>query len=330
MGEPFAGLRVLFISPFDQSRHAHAALRRRALERLGCEVSTLNMLEPTRWWRRLRGERIATRVQRALAQTTPDVVLVIGGEHVSVLTVHALRDTSTAKWVNWIPDAQTPVAVMDHIASAYDHLFVPAADLAKRLGSSTGARVEFLPPGCDPSIHRPLRARDQFRANVVFAGTATPRREQLLMELVEFGLAVWGPGWRKTSLRDYCRGELLDVQDYVRAYAGASVGINIHHALDGGDEAGCNVRLFELAAIGTAQVVDNRADLPLPFDAEPEVVSFDTVDTLRAAVRELLQEHRLAEAMGRRARRTALAMHTYMHRMFALLSSIEGEPSPGA
>ncbi|NNG15258.1 MAG: hypothetical protein HKM89_02175, partial [Gemmatimonadales bacterium] len=212
MGEPFSGLRVLFISAFDQSRHAHAALRRRALERLGCEVSTLDTLEPARWWRRLGGERIATRVRRALSQATPDVVLVIGGEHVSALTVHALRDATSALWVNWIPDTLTPQSTVEHIASAYDHLFVPATDLAQRLANSVGARVAFLPPGCDPSVHRPLRARDQFRANVVFAGTATPRREHLLTELVEFGLAVWGPGWRKTSLRDYCRGELVDVQ----------------------------------------------------------------------------------------------------------------------
>lgn len=323
MGESFAGLRVLFISPFDQSRHAHAVLRRRALERLGCEVSSLDILEPSSWWRRLRGERGATRVQRALAETTPDVVLVIGGEYLGALTVHALRDTTNALWVNWIADTLTPLAIVEHIASAYDYLFVPATDLAQRLADSTGARVAFLPPGCDPSVHRPLRARDQFRANVVFAGTATPRREQLLAELVEFGLAVWGPGWRKTSLRDYCRGELLNVQDYVRAYAGASVGINIHHDSDGADEVGCNARVFELAAIGTAQVVDDRADLPLHFVEGTEVVSFHTVKELRATVRELLHEHRLAEEIGRQARRKALATHTYMHRMLALLSKIE-------
>jgi spore maturation protein CgeB len=250
-------------------------------------------------------------------------VLVIGCEHVNALTVHALRDVTNALWVNWIPDTLTPQATVEHIASAYDFLFVPATDLAQRLAHSVGARVAFLPPGCDPSVHRPLRARDQFRANVVFAGTATRRREHLLTELVEFGLAVWGPGWRKTSLRDYCRGELVDVQDYVRAYAGASVAINIHHDADGADTVGCNARVFELAAIGTAQVVDDRADLPLHFAAGSELVTFHTVGELRDSVRELSHEHRAAEEMGRQARRKALAAHTYMHRMLALLSTID-------
>ncbi|NNG17922.1 MAG: glycosyltransferase family 1 protein [Gemmatimonadales bacterium] len=109
----------------------------------------------------------------------------------------------------------------------------------------------------------------------------------------------------------------------MRAYAGASVAINIHHDADGADEVGCNARVFELAAIGTAQVVDARADLALHFVEGSELVAFHTVEELRDSVRELLHEHRVAEEMGRQARRKALATHTYMHRMLALLSMIE-------
>ena len=330
MGESTAGLRVLFISPFDQARYSHAALMQRALERLGCRVSPLDLLAIAPWWRRLRRERVEDRVQRAIAAISPDVVLVIGADHLSALAVHALRDASSALWVNWIPDTQTPLETCEHAASAYDHLFVSASDLAAHLVAATGTAVSFLAPACDPSVHRPLRARDQFRANVVFAGTATPRREELLTELVEFGLALWGPGWRKTSLRDYCRGELVEVQDYVRAYAGASVGVNIHHDAAPAAGGGCNARVFELAAIGTAQVVDSRSDLPLHFAVGSDVVAFRTVEEMRTAVRELLHEHRLAGEMGQEARRKALASHTYMHRMLVLLSVIEEQrPSKG-
>jgi len=330
MGASTTGLRVLFISPFDQARHSHAALMQRALERLGCQVSPLDLLATGPWWRRLRRERVEHRVQRSVAAVAPEVVLVIGADHLSALAVHALRDATGALWVNWIPDTQTPVETCEHAASAYDHLFVSASALAAQLVESTGSGVSFLAPACDPSVHRPLRARDQFRANVVFAGTATPKREELLTELVEFGLALWGPGWRKTSLRAYCRGELVDVQDYVRAYAGASVGVNIHHDAAPAAGGGCNARVFELAAIGAAQVVDDRADLSLHFTAGRDLVAFHTAEEMRGAVRELLHEHRLAGEMGHEARRKALASHTYMHRMLALLSAIEHQlPSKG-
>ncbi len=168
-----------------------------------------------------------------------------------------------------------------------------------------------------------MKARDQFRANVVFVGAATPRREQLLAELTGFGLAIWGPGWRRTPLKDYCRGEMLDLDDYVRAYAGASVAVNVHREgnSQGGTATGCNQRLFELAAIGVPQVVDNRADLPLAFDAGRELLTFDTGAELRQLVQELIQDPTTADRLAQAGRRRALAEHTYMHRLGAILGA---------
>ena len=119
-----------------------------------------------------------------------------------------------------------------------------------------------------------MRARDRFRANVVFVGTATPHRERQLSELVEFGVAVWGPGWRRTKLRDYCRGELLNHEDYIRAYAGASVAVNVAwgQGAEDGAEPGASRRLFELAAIGVPQVVEEHPDIHRHFREGSEIL----------------------------------------------------------
>ncbi|HRP09341.1 MAG TPA: glycosyltransferase, partial [Gemmatimonadales bacterium] len=181
--------------------------------------------------------------------------------------------------------------------------------------------VDVLSLAEDPSVYRPIRTRDQYRANVVFAGTATPRRERLLSELVEFGLAIWGPGWRKTSLRDYCRGEVPGTEQYVNAYGGASVAINIHHVAVEGDplEASCNLRLFELAAMGLPQVVDDRGDLARHFVAEREVAVFRDGRELKEQVRWLLENPGEAERLGHGARARLLQDHTWMHRMRKLI-----------
>jgi spore maturation protein CgeB len=181
---------------------------------------------------------------------------------------------------------ETPLPLMKALSAAYDVLLVPGTDLVEQLRGASRPPTIHLPPGCDPSVHRPMKARDQFRANVVFVGAATPRREQLLAELTGSGLAIWGPGWRRTPLKDYCRGEMLDLDDYVRAYAGASVAVNIHREgnSQNGTATGCNQRLFELAAIGVPQVVDNRADLPLAFDTGRELLTFGTGSELRLLV----------------------------------------------
>jgi spore maturation protein CgeB len=168
-----------------------------------------------------------------------------------------------------------------------------------------------------------MRSRDQFRANVVFAGTATPHRERLLSELVEFGLAVWGPGWRKTKLRDYCRGELLEHGDYIRAYAGASVAVNVQCSGDSeGGDPGCNRRLFELAAIGVPQVVEDRPDIHRHFREGSEILIARSAADFKGLLAEALQDRAWSEQVAAGARQRALTEHTYMHRLAALLGAV--------
>jgi spore maturation protein CgeB len=162
---------------------------------------------------------------------------------------------------------------------------------------------------------------------VVFAGAASSRRERLLGELVEFGLAVWGPGWRKTGLKDYCRGELPTTEDFVRAYAGATVAVNVHRTSPGdrgGDPTGLNRRTFELAAIGVTQVVDMRPDLPQHFEDGSEVLTFNTAEELKGQVKRAVQEDKYRERLAGNARQRALRQHTYMHRMGELLRVATG------
>ncbi|MBP2648584.1 MAG: CgeB family protein [Gemmatimonadetes bacterium] len=323
MTGPFAGTRVLLVD-LEADPTGHAGLRKRALERLGCVVATCDLKEKQGLLARLRGGGAQDRLGRAVLQHQARLVLVVEGAELTAGMVTSLKRDSDAAWAAWFIGETRSLPLMEALSTAYDVLFVPGTDLVEQLrGGPSRPPTIHLPPGCDPSVHRPMRARDQFRANVVFVGSATPRREQLLGELTEFGLAIWGPGWRRTPLRDYCRGEMLDLDDYVRAYAGASVAINVHRegASGGGTATGCNQRLFELAAIGVPQVVDNRVDLPLAFDAGKELLTFDTGAELRLLVQELLHDPTTAERLAQAGRRRALAEHTYMHRLGAILSA---------
>ncbi|MEE8267468.1 MAG: glycosyltransferase [Gemmatimonadales bacterium] len=318
--EGSSSARVLLVAPFDHVLNAHSSLRQRALERLGCSVRPFNVLGGIGWLRRFRRRDLATRLARILSKNQFDAVIVIGTRAFGADDVNGLRQGSDCGWLWWSPDAPPAGASVDDTVRAYDHVFVGATDVAAALTERAGRPVHYLPPACDPSFHRPLRSRDRFRANVVFAGRASPRREALLTEVVEFGLAVWGRGWRRTALRAYCRGERLSDLDYVRAYAGASVALNIHRESgESARDAGCNQRVFELAAMGAAQVVDRRQDTELHFVRNQELVEFEDAAVLKESVRALLQDPPAAETMGRNARAVALGEHTYMHRMVELL-----------
>jgi spore maturation protein CgeB len=311
---------VLLIARFDDARHAHAAQRRRALERLGCAVRVVEAEDRVGLVHRVLGRDRRALLLRAFGEASPDVVLVIGAPELEDDLLAEARRVHRATWINWFPDDLRTVEQAASRAAGYDALYAIGSDVAERLGAALSRPVEVLPLAADPSVYRPRRSRDTYRANVVFAGTATPRREALLAGLVEFGLALWGPGWRSTALRDYCRGELLQTEEYVKAYNGATVAVNIHHRADGlTEEACCNQRLFELAAMGTAQVVDHRADLPRYFEPGRDLLVYRTAEELRALVREVLTDPAIAQQLGESARRTALAEHTYMHRTRSLL-----------
>ncbi|MEP6687144.1 MAG: glycosyltransferase [Gemmatimonadales bacterium] len=321
-------IRVLLVGAFDDALHAHAALRRRALERLGCRVTTLNLIGTGGWLTRLRRVGLHDRLARALASTSPALVLVLEGTQMDAAMVASLRQGGPT-WVNWFCDGRRTVDEIRPFAAAYDAVFVADGETLGALDEPGNPPVHYLPAACDPSIHRPMRARDRFRANVVFAGTATPHRERQLSELVEFGVAVWGPGWRRTKLRDYCRGELLNHEDYIRAYAGASVAVNVAccERGDGTGEPGASRRLFELAAIGVPQVVEDHPDIYQHFREGSELLVARSPRDLRTLTSEALHDRAWAEQVAAGARQRALTEHTYMHRLAALLRASVG-PAP--
>jgi spore maturation protein CgeB len=312
---------VLFIAEFDDVYHANAAQRRRALERLGMTVTVFDLTARPSLVERFRAGDLGKRLERVLDEVQPDLVLVNGNDAIDEAMVDRLRGRARARWINWLPHDLRQISEGSLLARPFDHIYTIGTDVAAEMADRLGRTVDVLAFGADPSVYRPIKTRDQYRANVVFAGSATPRRERLLGELVEFGLAVWGPGWRKTALRDYCRGEAPSTDEYVKAYAGATVAINIHHVLVENDprEASCNRRVFELAAMGAAQVVDDRGDLPRYFEEGREVSVFHDATELKSCVRNLIESTADVERLGHAARSRLLQDHTVMHRMRQLL-----------
>ena len=314
---------VLYLDADARRSHPHAALLQRALERLGCSVRA-GRLDGGGLWSRLTGGKAADRLARVLEGWGPDLVLTVGGAPVPGEVITAVPGAAALRWTHWFPGIPGDPEAMAEAVLGYDRVFLPGTAAAAWYGERTSRAFDALAPGCDPSVHRPMRVRETpLKSNVTFVGEATPWRESMLAELLDFGLTVWGAGWRSTRLRDYCLDERLSDDDANRAIAGSTVAVTLQREAPGPDGPPRTVtaRLFETAAMGVPQVVDATDDLSGHFAPGEEVLAVEDPATLRAAVKHTLYHHAERDAMAQAARRRALGNHTYMHRMKAVVAT---------
>ena len=309
-GLPFAGLRVVLVAAFNRRYHRSGSALAAALTSLGCEVRRCE--ERRRGWNSIFRRPLVARLAARLQREAADVVLVFKGSHLDPADVGELRRRYGGRWVNWFPDDPHDHETSSRLAPAYDGFFTHDSSSLPRLRAA-GGRPRYLAFGCDPEY---LRAPARAIAPLVFVGSRDPVRERVVQALDDLGLAVWGPGWP--------RGPVYG-DAFVRALAGAAVGVNIHQQFGAaGDPArygtGANMRVFELAAVGTPQLSDAKADIARHFTPGREIVLYESVEELRTRARDLLADEPARRSLAAAARERALREHTWRHRLEELLT----------
>jgi spore maturation protein CgeB len=311
----FAGLRVVLVAAFNHRYHRSGLALAAALEVLGCEVRRCE--ERRRGWNAIFGRSLATRLAARLRQGPADVVLVFKGASLDPADVGVLRRRFAGRWVNWFPDDAHQLELSTRLAPAYDCFFTHDSSSLVR-HRAAGARAHYLAFGCDPEYLRPPTGPEDPRwtAPLVFVGSRDDVRASVLCELAEIGLVSWGPGWP--------RGPLYG-DDYVKALAGAAVGVNVHQQFgERGDPArygtGANMRVFELAAVGTPQLSDAKADIARHFTPDREIVLYRSVAELADRAGALLADDALRRGLAAAARERVVREHTWRHRVEELLT----------
>jgi spore maturation protein CgeB len=252
---------------------------------------------------------------RALKRQPPDLVLVFKGETLVPAIIEALRPLTPARWVNWFPDSPHLLGLSLENGRAYDRTFIFDSSMVDR-HKSLGRASEYLAEGCDPAYHRPLGDPTRPEHPIVFVGSKEPLRAAALQAVSDLGPAIWGPGWPQGALYG---------DDFVRAFSSARVALNIHQFFgeppgQGRYGTGANRRVFELAAIGTVQLCDAKADIARNFVEDSEIVLFRNREELRDKAQQLLGGPVAGSAIAQRARERALREHTWSHRLEELLT----------
>ena len=117
------------------------------------------------------------------------------------------------------------------------------------------------------------------------------------------------------ALRPFHRGYALG-ESMLRALSAAKICLNTH-----GDTMryGVNLRLFECAALGVFQIVDDRPGVAEQFAVGEHLVTFSDLADLREKARYYLAHDDERERMAAAARQHALAHHRVEQRLARVL-----------
>lgn len=308
-----SGARLLLVAKFNQRYHRTGLAIRDALRSIGCEVTCVE--ERTRGIDALLGRSLYLRLARAIRRQPPDLVLAFKGETLVPGIIENLRPLTRARWINWFPDSPHLLDLSLENGRAYDRTFIFDSSMVDR-HRALGRVSDYLAEGCEPAYHRALRDPAGPEHPIAFVGSKEPLRAAALEAVSHLGVAIWGPGWP--------RGPLFG-DDFVRAFSNAQIALNIHQFFgepfgEGRYGTGANRRVFELAAIGTVQLCDAKADIARNFVADSEIVLFSSRDELRGKAGQLLAAPEQRSAIAQRARERALREHTWSHRLVELLT----------
>ena len=192
-----------------------------------------------------------------------------------------------------------------------------------------GARkMECLPyVAIDPAVHVPqpiTKIPDDYLCDVGFVGTLLPNnlyseRVAALERLRDFDLGVWSMHEAPPSLRRFQRGSALG-QSMMQVLSSVKISINTH-----GDfmRYGGNMRLFECAALGSFQIVDDRPGVHQWFRDGEHLVTYSDHSDLCEKVRYYLAHDEERGRMAEAARAHVLAHHRYDQRLARVVELLE-------
>lgn len=239
------------------------------------------------------------------------------GDDVTLVLRGLSRYIPDPKQVNLLWNISHPDKILAEEYEAYDHVFVASASYPAKL-AHLSVPVTTLLQCTDPELFH----RDEDPAGphheVLFVGNSRCQRRPVVMDAIEakLPLALYGKLWEGLIDPSYLKGEHIPNEELRRAYSNAKIVLNDHWR-SMRDEGFVSNRLFDAAACGALIVSDPAAGLREVFgDA---VLTYGTVEELRALV-----QHYLVDEAARRARGEAVAQlireqHTYARRAEEIL-----------
>lgn len=196
----------------------------------------------------------------------------------------------------------------------------------------------YLPLAALPDFHKkatltPAEMKE-YASDISFLGAGYPNRRLAFRPLADKDFKIWGSDWdgEAALAKNIQRGGArIGEEESVKIYSAAKVNLNLHSNVDPEKLVGhgdfVNPRTFELAAMGSFQLVDRRSLMAELF-AEDELATFDDINGMYDAIEYFLRHPEEREKYASRAKARVLEDHTYEQRMKTLVQYMEQHFGP--
>jgi len=301
-------------------------------------IGGATMWDYQRQHRRLRLPRFNNRIvnrrlRQAAQQWQPDLILLFKCENIFSQTIDSLRRDTQAVIFNWDHDnpfwsENTSVDLLRSIR-LIDGFGIWAKHLFPALYSIGCQRVEYLPMFFNVErfrLQQELSAEEQahFSSDMAFVGNGSPERAEMLRNLLDFDLAIWGH-WEWLSagdpLRSKVRGSGLHGRDYARALRSTKIGINVMNMQC---RMASNTRTFEVTGLGRLLLTEySREQAEELFIEDKEIVCFRSPEELRDKASYYLTHNAERERIAKAGQIRTLHEHTLEHRLQRIVEVAE-------
>jgi spore maturation protein CgeB len=271
---------------------------------------------------------IEGRLLRTVADFSPQLVLVLLGNQYSPKTVQLVRAKCQAPIVCWCQDQLSTMGRQYVLGAHYDAVFTKdryMQDIFSRMVRSTS--FHYLPEACNPRVHRTVELAEddkrKYGCDLMIAGNLYYYRQEILQQLTEFDLKMWGAStdWLVDRLGSRHQNRPVYGDEKARAVRAALICLNtLHYA----EINSLNCRAFEIAGCGGFQLISSVPVLAEHFVPDLELVTFATVDELIEKARYYLRNPDKAGLIARTGQARAHRDHTYEKRLEQVITLVLG------
>lgn len=269
----------------------------------------------------------------SIKEAKPDILFAIKGETLFPGTLKIIKDKMRIPCIAYIWDDPfysyagqfSDDFRKNNFASGmhlYDYIFVYDPYYVEEIKKRGITKVSYLPLATDSNKYKKTNLteeeRKEYSYDVTFVGVPYPNRIEILNNLTEFNLGVFGDGWEKLQ-NSYYKGRAIN-ERVLKIYNSSKIVLNVH---DPEAKFSVNTRTFDIPATGAFELVDYKPELENLFKIGEEIVCYKDISDLKRQIRFYLNNPEERQRIAERGRAKVLGSHTWYHRMKKVVEVLE-------